>query len=309
MCFLSGCGGGGGSSGSGTAAPPAPSPAITPVALAVPAFAAVTGTPVIAPGDGLSGTLALPAAGGVSGTLSIAVPAGAGAPPGTLATVALVPAAASGPAAGIPALQALGRRTAGLGGATITPLYYVGVSWSFAGPPIVVKLAGLTSAIPALPAGAGIALALWDPAFAAARGWDLAFAFGSGAVSVAGTVATFVPPANALTVTPNTTYWLAPYAYPGAAPAPLNLDPQGLAFGGAGAGLAQTLAARQSGSAGPFAAADTCAGIATVAAQPGGTNFAVTPVGAGTCSITITASAGVTATANVVVTITNGIVR
>ncbi len=76
-----------------------------------------------------------------------------------------------------------------------------------------------------------------------------------------------------------------PTPTPTPTPAPVVPAPASLAFTGLGAPNAQSVSVSESGYGGTFSEADSCAGIATIAAAS--PTFTVTPIAVGTCSITI----------------------
>jgi hypothetical protein len=99
--------------------------------------------------------------------------------------------------------------------------------------------------------------------------------------------ATPTPTATPVGATPKPTPTPTPTTTP--APAPVVPNPTSLALAGIGAPSAGSVSVTEAGYAGTFSEMDSCAGIATVAtASP---TFTVTPVAAGTCSITISDTA------------------
>jgi hypothetical protein len=97
-----------------------------------------------------------------------------------------------------------------------------------------------------------------------------------------------------------------PTAKPSATPGIVTLSPASLAFTASGSSYAQTVTVTQSNySNGAFTAGTTtCSGIATVA-EASSTSFTFTPVGAGSCTYTISGGNGQSATLAVGVTTTS----
>jgi hypothetical protein len=91
--------------------------------------------------------------------------------------------------------------------------------------------------------------------------------------------------------------------------APLVLAPKSLAFSASGANAAQTVSVSETGYAGAFTETDTCSGIASVSPADGSgpsATYTVTPLAAGTCTITIHDTNGQKSAVAVGITITQG---
>ncbi|HTZ54840.1 MAG TPA: hypothetical protein VMB20_07225 [Candidatus Acidoferrum sp.] len=106
------------------------------------------------------------------------------------------------------------------------------------------------------------------------------------------------------TVPPN-----PPTPTPGPSPGPLSLSPTSLSFTAIGAANALTVNVIQSNypSDAFTASTTTCSGVAAIVSSVpigGGARLSVMPVGAGTCSFTVTGGGTASATLNVVVTTT-----
>ncbi|MDB5091936.1 MAG: hypothetical protein JWO85_37 [Candidatus Eremiobacteraeota bacterium] len=126
----------------------------------------------------------------------------------------------------------------------------------------------------------------------------------------AGATPTPSPPATpVVTATPTATPSATPTATPTATPsgAAVVPAPSALAFTGLGAALAQGLSVAQAGFVGSFSQTNTCAGVASVSAQPPSPTFTITPIATGTCSITITGGSNQSVDVPVTVT-TSGLV-
>lgn len=192
----------------------------TPVAVttAVPqttlAFASLAGAPTTV--SGASQSLALPAipglatVGGANGDHLTVTTSGA-----VTATVVLAGAASAGTSSGPPVmLSSSSRRSQSLGGISLTPLYYVGVT-NIGATASTITFNSLSLGLPALPPGTAVGLAHYDPS-RPQDGWVMDCAFGSSQVSLNGTNATFLPGGGnfAPTLYPGATLYFAPYAYP-----------------------------------------------------------------------------------------------
>jgi hypothetical protein len=123
------------------------------------------------------------------------------------------------------------------------------------------------------------------------------------------------PPTGAPTATPSSapTSTPTPTSTPSAAPtataspAPLTVAPSVLAFDATGSANAQSFTAAEKNYTGTYAESDTCANVASVVpSSSGGPTFTVTPLGAGSCAITIRDSRNNTAVEPVGVTLTTG---
>jgi hypothetical protein len=130
----------------------------------------------------------------------------------------------------------------------------------------------------------------------------------SGAIPTARPTASPTPgPTLAPTATPTASP--TPTATASATPAALTVAPTALAFDATGSANAQTFVATDANYSGPLTETDTCANVATVtpttATGPGAT-FTVSPVGAGSCAITITDNRNYSAVESIGVTLTTG---
>ena len=93
-------------------------------------------------------------------------------------------------------------------------------------------------------------------------------------------------------------------------PGTVMLMPSTLNFITTGSAASQTTTASETGYSGSFTASGTsCSGIATISPASSTSVFTVTPVGAGKCTFTVTGGAGQTATLNVTVTLSGGIIN
>lgn len=251
--FLVACGGGGGGSSAGggggvpaTAAPPATSQS-----------AQIAVSPA-------GGNAALPAFGGFSGTVALSssnAPAGAAI---TATTSTTLPA-------GLPVLQSAYRQVKAVANVLFYESFSSPVSITFASVP------GFTIALPSTVSTSGQQFYV---ALYASGGWSKGI---EGPATVSGQTLTFAPSGGALTLSANTTYYFAIYSLPAPAAAVV-VNPASLSF--TSTGTPATVTVTESGYTGAFTATSTnCNGIATTAAGTGG-QFNVTPVAAGTCSVT-----------------------
>ncbi|HTX57251.1 MAG TPA: hypothetical protein VMD47_09115 [Candidatus Acidoferrales bacterium] len=99
---------------------------------------------------------------------------------------------------------------------------------------------------------------------------------------------------------------------PGLSLGPVVTNPTSLSFIAAGASYAQNLDISQTNFTGSYSEGDNCSGIATVSPTSnsgGAAVYAVTPVAAGTCQVTVTGGGSMQAVVGVIVTTSTVIVR
>ncbi|GAC1388630.1 MAG: hypothetical protein NVSMB31_02930 [Vulcanimicrobiaceae bacterium] len=240
-------------------------------------------------------TAPIPAVGSISGSISLpAATTGAGA---TIAATSSL-----NPPASLPALQAH------LRAALDTTTVYVYESFT---PSATITFASTPTFSITLPAGTNMSQSFFIAVYNA--GWDKVHAQ---AGTVSGLTVTFPSQATSLTLQAGTTYYFALYGVLASTPAPtatptpaptatptpvatatptpaaIVLSPSSLAFTALGSANAQTVTATETGYTGTFtsSSANCVSGsttIATLAASASGTQFTVTPVAAGTCSVDI----------------------
>jgi hypothetical protein len=277
--FLFACGCGGGSSSSAVGVPfTAATPTPTPVATATPTVAPSPAPPSSSSASATLSTTSTtsltfsPIAGGMSST--IVMP-----PASTAATLSMTFSASPPPSA--PAIQSA-RRTPSNVGAPVTPLAYFTAQTSatvtFGAAP------GASLTTPQTISGSEY-LVLFDPSNAAA-GWN--------PIAGPGTPANGIPEGGntpPLTLQQGVTYDLALVSSQGSVfvPTPVTVDISPLKFAGIGNVYAQTINVTQQGYSGPFSlGGSSCNGIVVTDTASSSTGkFTVTPIAAGSCSLTV----------------------
>lgn len=138
------------------------------------------------------------------------------APTGVTAIVTVAGSAEAGTSGGPSVtLSSSGRHVMSIGGVSVTPLYYVGVT-NTTGTSTQVTFSSLSLGLGgAPPSGASVGLAHYDPS-KPQNGWVVDCAFGSSQVTVNGGNVTFLPGGGNFSPTlyPGATLWFAPYEYP-----------------------------------------------------------------------------------------------
>lgn len=295
--FVAACGGGGGGTSAGAGSVPVPVPTANSASSTI-SVAATASTPAIPAVGNISGTVSLPAASAGAGT-SVAV------------TSSLVPPAS------VVALSSALRAPQDV----VTPYLYEALTFSSS-----VTFSATPGFSITLPAGTNMTQNFYAAQFAAGA-WDKIHAQlgvvtpGSTTVVFAGSASPVTIPAGTLyfafygvvvstpapSPSPTTAPTTAPTSSPTTAPASIVLTPSTLSFTTTGAAANQTFNASETGYAGAFTVG-ACAGgstpAATVVAGPNANQFTVTPVAAGTCTISVRDTNGQSATETVTVTTT-----
>lgn len=263
-------------------------------------------------------TPAIPAVGNISGTVSLPA-ASAGAGTSVAVTSSLVPPAS------VVALSSALRAPQDV----VTPFLYEALTFSSS-----VTFSATPGFSITLPAGtnmtqnfyaAQLAAGAWDKVHAqlgvvSPGSTTVVFAGSASPVTIpAGTlyfafygvvVSTPAPspsPTTAPTASPTSSPTTAPTSSPTTAPASIVLTPSTLSFTSTGSGANQTFSASETGYAGAFTVGACTGGstpVATVVAGPNANQFTVTPVVAGTCTISVRDTNGQSATETVTVTTT-----